>query len=249
MANGIQKSKDSEELLKQLLVIPPDLPKIEKYIYEHHLNPDVISRAGFDFVEECLIEREVYEEWEEFSLHQFNEPSLDLTRSSAYMPQIIEMLLNHGLDPNAYCADGDTPYNIMVDIKFIVNEYAAADTLALLLEHGGNPRIVVEDEEFNRALDFDVCFDSINQNDRTAYDSMVHCWFVILGYSDNIINGQEAVTVYPVETFESDLKDFKISDLKQHRNYYFGLSNVPGRGDGWSLHIFDKRTRWEVARL
>lgn len=29
----------------------------------------------------------------------------------------------------------------------------------------------------------------------------------------------------------------------------FGLSHVPGHGTEWSLHIFDRQTLWEVARL
>ena len=37
--------------------------------------------------------------------------------------------------------------------------------------------------------------------------------------------------------------------LKEHQNYTFGISNVPGRGENWSLHIFDRRTFFEVARL
>ena len=44
-------------------------------------------------------------------------------------------------------------------------------------------------------------------------------------------------------------ENFKISDLKKHRNFTFCLSNVEGRGEKWSLHIIDSRTRWEVARL
>ena len=53
-------------------------------------------------------------------------------------------------------------------------------------------------------LDFDIMFDAFNQRDRRAYDSMVHCWFVLLGYSNNMIQGKEAVTVAEAQMRTSD---------------------------------------------
>lgn len=240
---GIQKSVESEELLSHLLIIPPDLSAIESLLKDKQYDTAVISRAGYDFVEYCADE-----DWwceEEYQKHQCEDAVLDTTRNSAYLPQIIELLLKFELDPNAICDDD----NIMLAVKNVVNEYAAADTLALLLEHGGKTNLSVGGFSVACDLDYGIMFDAFNQSDRRAYDSKVHCWFVLLAYLNNIIQGKEAVTAFGKQRCDCEIEDFKIWDLKQHRNYYFGISNVSGWGKDWSLHIFDKRTRWEVARL
>lgn len=243
MSADIKRSKESDELLSYLTVVPPDLSAIEEVLKEKHYDRDVVSRAGFDFVDYCFDDARYYNE--EFKMHQYEDPVLDMSFSSAYMPQIIGLLLKYGLDPNASC-DSD---NIMAEVKFVVNGYAAADTLAILLEHGGRIDLVFDGSSLAGDLNFDVIFDAFNQRDRRAYDSLVHCWFVMLAYADNIIKGKEAVTVFGKQRCDTEIGDFRITDLKQHRNYCFGLSNVSERGEDWSLHIFDKRTRWEVARL
>gem|GEM_PF-1474483 len=240
---GIHKSVESEELLSHLLIIPPDLSAIESLIRNKQYDSDVVSRAGYDFADHCFEEDRYYEE--EYQKHQYEEPLLDMSKNSAYLPQITELLLKFGLDPNANC-DGE---NIMSVTKDVVNEYVAADTLALLLEHGGKINLDVDGFELAGDLDFDVMFDAFNQRDRRAYDSLIHCWFVLLAHTNNMIQNKDAVTVFSKQRCDCELENFKISDLKQHRNYYFGISNVSGRGENWSLHIFDKRTRWKVARL
>ena len=240
---GIQKSEESEELLAHLLVIPPDLSAVESLLKDKQYNTAVISRAGYDFADHCFEEDRYCEE--EYRKHQYEDAVLDTSRNSAYLPQVIELLLKYGLDPNAICEND----NIMSAVKYVVNEYVAADTLALLFEHGGKTHLSVDGFNLACDLDFGIMFDAFNLRDRRAYDSMVHCWFVLLGYSNNMIRDKEAVTVFSEQRCDCALENFKISDLKQHRNYYFGISNVSSRGEDWSLHIFDKRTRWEVARL
>lgn len=247
MKNRIKKSAESEELLSLLSNVPPDLAAAEVALKQKKYSADAISRAGYDFVflcdEEC--NREEYEK------HIYDDAVLDTSKISAYMPQVIGLLLKYGLDPNADYEYGDSiddiSDSIMYRLKYIDNEYVAADTLALFFEYGGKPEKVLNDDH---DIDFDVIFDVFEQPDRRVFDSLVHCWFVLLAYTDNIIiNKKEAVSLYPEQRCECNLEDFKISDLKNHRNYYFGISNVSGRGEDWSLHIFDKRTRWEVARL
>ena len=225
------------------LVIPPDLSAVESLLKDKQYNTAVISRAGYDFADHCFEEDRYYEE--KYRKHQYEDAVLDTSRNSAYLPQVIELLLKFGLDPNAICEND----NIMSAVKYVVNEYVAADTLALLFEHGGKTHLSVDGFNLACDLDFDIMFDAFNLRDRRAYDSMVHCWFVLLGYSNNMIRDKEAVTVFSEQRCDCALENFKISDLKQHRNYYFGISNVSSRGEDWSLHIFNKRTRWEVARL
>ncbi len=61
---------------------------------------------------------------------------------SSNMPQVFDLLLKYGLDPNAVC-EGET---VLSSVSSVYNEYIAADTMALLMEHGGNPNLVVSGE-------------------------------------------------------------------------------------------------------
>ena len=116
------------------------------------------------------------------------------------------------------------------------------------MEHGGNPTIAVSGESLYDRISLDIMFDAFEQENRRIYDSVVHCWFVLLGYGSKGCN-DKSLDLFARHRLECSLPEFRLEYLKQHRNYYYGLSNVHGHGENWSLHIFDKRTRWEVARL
>lgn len=236
----IEKTEKSEELLKMLSALPPDFSKIEKALSENQYTVNDISRAGYDFASNCWADclDNSNEQEESYSEAKFI-PNLN----SSFMLPVFELLLKYGLDPNAIC-DGES---LMSAVAYVFNEYTAADTLALLLKHGGNPKIFDSEESLLDKIDFDVVFGSYEQYNRAVYDSWVHCWFVLLGYSENESHGEPLVTVF--EDQPCEFGKFEISDLINHRNYTFGISNVPERGEKWSLHIFDKRTHFEVARL
>lgn len=64
------------------------------------------------------------------------------------------------------------------------------------------------------------------------------------------ITGSSPVEVYA--NYDDQLVEqtmFEIEKLRNHEDYTFGLSHVESKGEPWSLHIFDKKTMWEVARL
>lgn len=75
----------------------------------------------------------------------------------------------------------------------IRNEYIAADTLALLFEHGADVNLQINGSRVFHNIDFDILFDAFNQNDRRYYDSLVHCWFVWLGYGARLDNGESGL--------------------------------------------------------
>ena len=248
MVNHIVKSEESEELLKKLTELHRDLTAIEKLLQEKGYSPDAVSRAGFDYAKICWDNCEFYHN-EHFEELRYSESKLIPDSYSANMLKVFKLLLKYGLDPNAVCEDKGESDTILSCVEYVFNEYVAADTLALLIEHGGDPFNNVSDESLFDAVDFDVIFGALNMEDRSIYDSMVHCWFVLLGYSDKSGKNKDLLTAFGERQCDCSLENFKISDLRQHRNYTFGISNVPSRGENWSLHIFDKRTRWEVARF
>ena len=150
--------------------------------------------------------------------------------------------LYYGLDPNVvYEADGRT-YNIMRLIMSIDNEYIAADTMRLLLDNGGDPNLTAGIETIFECIDYDVWFGSVEQEIRWRYDAWVHVWMVLLAYGGEIPGKGQMMEAFR-ERHSDDLFDLK--KLRNHRDYFFGLS-VENKGR--TMHIYDKKTFWEVAR-
>lgn len=239
----IELSKAGTMLLAKLMVIPPDLTKLRHELEEGVYTGEDVSMAATRFSEELLDERLE----EDYDTHKFLEPVTVPGLHSTYLYEIISLLLEYGLDPNAVYDQT----NIMQMLKYVDNEYIGADTLALLFEYGGRVDLTVDGESNFGNIDFDVLFDAYNQRDRRSYDAMVHSWFVYIGYGGKPDNGTKPLEVIDGDAMynEYGIKKFDLSDLKDHRNFTFGLTHFPGRGENWSLCIFDKRTRWEVARL
>lgn len=90
---------------------------------------------------------------------------------------------------------------------------------------------------------FDVDFDAVEQRDRRRYDSLVHCWMVLLAYGGK--TKDEGGTIDVFTEYSDNIKvKFDLKKLKEHRNYYVGVTH----GKYLTVNIFDKRTYWEVAR-
>ena len=235
----MELTQSAKRLLEDMRAIPPDFEKLKRDLEAGIYSPEDISMAAMEFVEsDCFVERRDAEELRGKRYGSSFVPDLH----SAFLYELVSLLLPFGLDPNAIF-DG---LNIMYMLKYVDNEYVGADTLRLLFEHGGDPNLCVDGESNFHDIDFNVIFDSFEQNDREAYDSMVHCWFVYLGFDAKAKAGAADLDVFRV--YDSDAV-FDMHELRDHRNFTFGLSHVPSRGESWSLHIFDKRTMWEVARL
>lgn len=238
-------SPNGNKLYDLMLEIPPDFARIKQELATGKYTKDDISMAATKFVDDACWGESPYEESEEPMAYV--EPVLVQGLNSTYLYDLVSLLLEYGLDPNAVCDDT----NIMDRLKHIENEYVGADTLALLLDHGGDFNLQVEERSLLSLIDFDVTFDAFEQRDRRKFDALIHCWLVFIGFGAKLEDGSPVVEVFEnhSENNELDLRDFEISDLKNHRNFIFGLSHVHTRGKSWSLHIFDKRTCWEVARL
>ena len=233
-------SPEAEHIFDLMLRIPPDLRRVYTVLQVGGFSVDEINRLAIDFAYTCWGN----EPTPARSVGDFywDEPQLRPELHSAYLYRVVELLLDHGLEPNA--AAGGEP--LLGWLPYIENEYVGADTLALLFEHGADPDLKDGDgESLFLDLDFDISFAAQNQRDRRAFDAWVHSWLVYIGYGAKLEDGS-----LPVEVFEpGDDTDFDISCLRQHRNYTFGLSHIHSRGECWILHIFDKRTMWEVARM
>lgn len=244
----IELSQNGVQLFDLLMQKPPDLDDARSLLQLGTCNPDDVNRVALRFAEECWDEG-VYP-WDTvpnrstaIGDYYWEEARPIPNLHSSHFYEVIEMLLEFGLDPNVEIDET----NLLDELPHIVNEYVGADTLALLFEHGADPFLKLScGESVFLTLDFDVAFDAIEQYDRRRYEALVHSWLVFVGYGARLEDGR-----LPMELFiprESDFH-FEISDFKQHRNYYVGLSHVRSQGESWSLHVFDRRTMWEVARF
>lgn len=238
---GVKLTENGRPLFDLLMQIPPDLETARTKLESGGYSGEDLGRAACRYAEECWDEELDHRQYEdEIGDYLWAPPVLKPELHSAYLYQVTELLLAYGLDPNAEY-DG---VSILYECCRIVNEYVGADTARLLLEHGADPNKTLRDGENQFAdLDFDVWFAAFNQYDRRRFDANVHCWLVMVSFGAKLLNGKSPVDIY--ETYDVP---FKLEDLRDHRNYTFGLSYVPSHGEKWSLHVFDKRTCWEVAR-
>lgn len=242
-------NQNERALLDLLLEIPPKYEDAESLIRETAVPADSIAKVAIRYAEECEGDVGDY-----FIEHM--EPPGDISKAvpppgifpelhSTYIYDVIKLLLRYGLDPNAVFIFEWGSYNIMWEVKFIDNEYLGADVLALLLEHGGDPNLTIDGETLLDDTAFDVWFGSVEQEIRWRYDSWIHLWMVIVGYGGTC--SEKTDWPKPFKGYDENGfygKLFDIAQLKNHRNFYFGLSFEDGAR---TLHIYDKSTFWKVA--
>ncbi len=160
---------------------------------------------------------------------------------SSHMYEALELLLSYGLDPN-YLVDPGThgEMNIMYCLFLIENGYVSADCLALMLDHGGDPNLIVSGERL-----LDSCTDHLKYGltemwNRYLYDAWAHYWMVLVGYGAKLSGEHEAFRPWNEHT---------ASELKNHRDYYYGGVY----SDHYSNHepeicFFHKSTHFEIGR-
>ncbi len=211
-----------------------EISQLKTLLESHAFSADEVSEAAYHYVDRCctdLMDIEGLSLYEGFGGVVPGCPS-------SHMVEAVQLLLEYGLNPNAIYNDE----NIMAVLKFIYNGYIAADTLSLLLSHGGNPILTVDGETILDDTGFYVSFDLAEIEDRVRYDALVHYWMVLVGFC--VAAKVENIAVKPCGNFD-------LSNLKNHRNYYFGAVDKPEnpehRSNDWDMYIFDRRTNKAVA--
>lgn len=241
----LEISNRSQQLLELLMEIPPRFDVAKSYLEVNQLSPDEVTRVANVYADKCFLDFGDYlsERYPDCNLSNLEIPTGIVPKlHSAYIYDVVKLLLQFGLDPNAVYVTQYGHYNIMNLLSHIDHGYLAADTMVLLLEAGGDPNLVVELETVYEYVSDDVWFDAIEQEIRWRYDSWVHLWMVLLAYG-----GKPRGRKCPLEVFrEYDSTSlFDIKKLKNHRDYYYGISKENYEP---VIHIFDKKTLWEVAR-
>ena len=241
----LELTERSQQLLDMLMTIPPKLDVAKEYLAANHLSVDEVTRVGNVYADKCFLEYgdylfETYPDCKLSTLEiNYNiVPELH----SAYIYDIVKLLLHYGLDPNAIYIVEHNHYNIMNLVFHIDHGYLAADTMGLFLENGGDPNLAVEIETIYEHVAYDVWFGAIEQEIRWRYDSWVHLWMVLLAYG-----GKPRGEKCPLEVFREYNSNslFDIQKLKNHRDYYYGITQENHEP---VIHIYDKRSLWEVAK-
>ena len=234
-------NEKSQRLLDTLMTIPPAFSAAEKLLKQESFSGEEVTKTAIRYAEECTFE---YEDYFLKTCPRCDLRNADIPHSntaelhSAYLCDVVEMMLRYGLNPNAVYEHKGDFHNIMATVEFVDYVYAAADTLKLLLESGGDPNLKVNLDSVFESLDDDIWFGSVEQELRWRYDAWVHTWMVLLAY------GCENSGIQVFREYDSDAL-FDLKKLRDHRNYYYGLSYENG---DCVIHIYDKKTFWEVAR-
>lgn len=228
-------TEQEQMLLDYLQEIPPNYVSAEQLILEEKLSQEAVSRIAYTYVDECFCDAWPDENYPE----DLFKNGIIMNRYSTNLYQVMEFLLRFGLDPNVCCDD----MHLLYALRFVDNEYVAADTMVLLLDHGADIASHVRGESVFQEIDFDVFYDTGGQLIRHRFDTVAHCWMVLLGYGGWKQLPEDCVTVFR-ELGSHQLFDWE--KLRNHRNYYVGVSEENGEE---IIHIYDKRTFWEVARI
>lgn len=235
----------SQQLLELLTEIPPRFDVAKSYLEVNQLSPDEITRVANVYADKCFLDFGDYlsQRYPDCNLSKLEIPTGIVPElHSAYIYDVVKLLLQFGLDPNTVYVTQYGHYNIMNLLFHIDHGYLAADTMVLLLEAGGDPNLVVELETIYEYVSDDVWFGAIEQEIRWRYDSWIHLWMVLLAYG-----GKPRGRKSPLEVFrEYDSNSlFDIQKLRNHRDYYYGISKENYEP---VIHIYDKKTLWEVAK-
>lgn len=198
--------------------------------------PADVSIAGFKYVDDCICDL-MDEHWK---TPRRPRGKILPGYCSSHMLEALTCLLQYGLDPNAVYVKGTAECNIMSELRYVGNGYLAADSLALLLEHGGDPNIQLDDVPLLRDVSTYLLFDLNNQIDRTRYANLVHYRMVLVGYGATLEDGSKCIDMCP---------GHDVSGLRKHRHFYYGAIHSDRSEDRMEICFFSKHTNWEAGRF
>ena len=226
-------TENAEKLFRMLYTKDFNAAELETQLESGAFSADDINQAAYEYVEYCTD----IPDYEEYDKHALGEtiPGIE----SSHLLEAIRILLDYGLDPNASMDQESINSNIMYSMLFVENGYQAADAAKLMLEHGGNPNIVIAEEDMPAFMMWDFWyFLGGDVESRYIADSVVHYIMVYLGFGAKWRNGDEIIKTFG---------DFKVSDFIDHRKYYYGIVRSETEETLW-VSFFEKATNREVAR-
>ncbi len=222
--------------------IPPQYENAMLWINREKITAEEISLVAYDFVSEILENDSVKSSW---LIDEDEEDTTPLTeRPSAFLYDVMNFYLRNNMDPNFRTKST----SLMHHLCRVVNGFIAADTLKLLLENGGDPNVLSGKRTLFDTVD-SFLHQKLDQHDITyvkcpEFQSIIHCWFVLLGFGGNSSEKQTP----PITKFYKDGDAlFSIEKLKNHRNYSINFGKSFMQGNSHCCRIYDVRSGKEVA--
>lgn len=240
ISNASDLPKSARRLYDILMVRDFKLEALIEELSSCKYSPEDINIAACQYVEDCAFDIVHYDSTgEQTPPHQPGEilPGYP----SSHMYEALRLLVTFGLDPN-YLVNQETSdeMNIMDCLLDIENGYIAADCLALLLRHGGNPNLAVDGERLLDHCTMRIDYGLGDESICLRFDTWVHYWMVLVGYGAKLSGNQEAF--HPSKGHDA-------IDLKNHRDYYYGYifsDRYPNHEP--EICFFRKDTGFEIGR-
>lgn len=216
-----------DELFRACCELPIKPERLRSLMEEKHYSPKELTQTILHFVDsECF-----YDSYD-FKKDHGREPERgELPIHNLY--GLLELFLKFGLDPNEIEDDE----NITSMLGYVYSGYDAANCARLLMEHGGNPNLVVDDFSVCGWLSVRIDFE-ISEHGPDDLDDMVHLWFVLLGYGGRATNGQELVEMQ---------NGHSVEELRAHEQFTYRVEQNADCSGKWLMHIIHKETNEEVA--
>lgn len=213
-----------EELYQACCELPCDLGKVRHLLETNSYTPTQLMQTSIQFSDdECWAKEE--------NLSTGNERESQKGELHVqHLYDLLKLFLEFGLDPNEIADDE----NIMSSLCYLYSP-EAPKCMYLLLEHGGNPNLMLEDFSICGWQSVRVDF-GIGEYGPDAYNEQIYTWFVMLGYGGRATNG---------ETLVEMKHGHEVEELRMYEQISYTIEHLP---DGkWVMHIIRKDTGEEIA--
>lgn len=220
----MKNSSPYSELLGLLRQIPPDWSGAEKCLRKNRFTSEQLIRIGYEISDRCMFESMDEELW----------GKTPLFLPSSYLVQILQLLLDYGMNPDGLDADD----GILWNLQYVETPNVGAAAMQLMLEYGADPNQVYpgDVETLFENIHFDVIF---ALNEKNIPPQLVQCWLVLLAYGGCLRNGHPALKL----TRSFDMRLFR--DFGRY-GYEIRRSSDPESKELY-LDIYDRTTDDVVA--
>lgn len=208
-----------ENILALLRQLPPDFENAKAALDNGSLSSEELTAIYGHIIDDCFME------YSDFREEHKRDPYLEELHST-YLPDCIQMLLDYGLDPNSTYLDLAPIYSLL----FVDAPNIAAETMRLLLKHGGNPNLMIGGNHLFCDVDFMVAYDCVDK------EHFVQCLFVLAAFG-----GDNEAQRNPF----SMKNGYEITRLKDFESISYFIE--PLGGYKWRMHICDRDTGEEIA--
>jgi len=206
---------------------PPAWDQIKTCFEKNQFSKHDLAVMACEAVGECLGEYYDAEYRGEGDINNLN---------SHYILEVLQYLLDKGLDPNEVLDDATD--SAFWDVRWIDTPDVAASAVRLLMEYGAdaNIRYPRNSETLFEYISFKISCDEYTHD----YFHTVQCWLVMMGYGACWDNGEIPLTM---------LGNHDVSIFKEFEKFDYILEEIPRLGTyaAWRMHIFNKETGEFVA--